>query len=177
MEISGDGDGGNIDTSEDNMEVENFVNRGPQTELLFNVWYHPGSSVQITGVESNGHGHFHLEEEHLLGNSSAKREADLLGLNWGGEDRDSHKWAKLSHGEDRYPAASSSTATLSYMDGNIPEEPGSLMLLSYDSIDNMPMRKPDVSDWETVMLDSQASNHEDGGHRMDLTEDLLHMVI
>ena len=132
--------------------------------------------MQIDGVESNSEGHFPLEEEHLLGNLSTKREAYLLGLKWGGKDRDSHKWAKLSHEEDRYHAASSSTATLSYMDENILEEPRSLVLLNYDLIDSMPMKKPDVHDWEAVMLNSQASNHEDGGHRMDFTEDLLHMV-
>ena len=33
----------NIDTNEDNIELENLVNQGPRMELLFNVWCHSGS--------------------------------------------------------------------------------------------------------------------------------------
>ncbi|CAA7401265.1 unnamed protein product [Spirodela intermedia] len=88
--------------------------------------------------------------------------------------------------EHHYFPASSSAANssnqYSYMDDNIPEDSlvlsENLMLLGYRSIssdDNG--RKPNISNEDEAIVDvGEAPNHEDIEHRMDLTDDLLHMV-
>lgn len=89
--------------------------------------------------------------------------------------------------EDHYFAASSSAANssnpYSYMDDRIPEDSlvlsENLMFLGYRSISNDDNgRKPNISKEDEAIVDvGRVPNHEDVEHRMDLTDDLLHMVL
>ncbi|XP_078444649.1 F-box family protein isoform X2 [Wolffia australiana] len=121
-------------------------------------------------------------------NAIRKRESGFLPSGRRGADRELYKWAKVSHNNenDQYTAASSSTANPSYPPSYMDEQMIGDSMVSSQSVtylgddstcgDDLGSNINLSDENEADMQCSQASDYYEFASRMDLTEDLLHMV-